>query len=528
VIEFETGVYNFSSRINLDKDGVTLRGKQGQQVVFKNDGSVDSSLLTIGIGSGFGTAYTVFTNNIADVMKGSSNISVTATPTGIAVDDIVQIDQLEDDTGGEANGLVDASGDSGHCDWCGRSTGSRPFSQTLRVVAINNTTNITFEPPLFMDFNIGQTIQIVEQTSPIRMAGIESIIVSNSASSTDTVVLDAGYRCFIKDCTLRNSYRRAVSMTKGLQNSFTGNRFEDGIGGDWSTGYGPDRGYGMFVGFGSSHCLIEDNIFTKLSFCVAMEGSGLGTVIGYNFATNIMNRPADLDTPKYWSGNHGAHPAMVLMEGNYSASRTGMDHYWGSSSHWMFLRNRNFIVTPQNGTAVSQYWIVFDVWTNNVFHTAIGNIFGISGTENKLEPASGDSVNSGSSVKAIRRLGNQNVNNTTWSQYDPTVSNTLRWSVNWLSRTNTATSGAGVHYDPFVASSPLPASLYLTNKLPVQGILPWPSHDPADITIATATNLAAGYRFYFGANPQSGNSPIPQPQASVGAGRLRGVRVSSP
>lgn len=525
VIEFRASTpgghaeYNFTSRLLLNKSGVTLRGRAGDDIVLKNAGTTSDQFIHF-VSGGFhddfstSTAYDVWTNDIPSISKGSTNLSFKTTPGQFVIGDIIQIDQLEDD----AAGLVDASGNSGHCNWCGRSAGTRSFSQTVMILSINNATNLTFEPPLYLDLNIAQTPQAIKHTGVLRYMGIENLTLTNVGGSRDTVVMEGCYRCFIKDCKLFIAHRRHVWMLGGMQNSFTGSSFRFGDGADWSSAYTSDRAYGVMIALCTSFPLVENNVFEKLSYAVAWEGGGRGGVVAYNYCTNIQNDT--LDTGKPFTGNHGAHPAMILVEGNFSAARISMDRYWGSSSHWLFLRNRAFITTPQGGTPVDQYWVVFDAWKDNMYLTAVGNIFGLSGVETRFDVLSGESVNSGTSVKAIRRLGNVNANDTMWSGYDTGVSNSILWHLNWESRTNSRVSGAGLHYDPTIAETNIARSMYLSAAPDFQGFLPFPPFDPFNPAASNPTNIAAGYRFINGTNPP-GRSVRPGAPINlqVGAGK---------
>lgn len=511
VIEFETGTYAMNGQITLNRNGVTLRGKAGHRVIFSNAGGAGSTMVKFH--AGYPDDLGIGQDVTGNISKGSTSFSTVGPAVGIAADDIIQLDQLEDDPAG----LVDASGNSGHCNWCARASGNRAFSQTLRVLSVTGGNVITFEPPLALDFLTSQQPQVVEHRNTIRYSGLENIILHNAGASRDTVMMQGAWRCFIKDCELINSVRRHVWQFGGAQCSFTGSTFRQGNGADWSSAYTSDRAYGLFVGQHTSFTLIENCIFRELSYPIALEGASMGTVIGYNFITNVMN--TTLDTGKPSTGNHGAHPAMALVEGNFFAARISMDSYWGSSSHWPFLRNRVFIVGNQAGQQVTQYWVVFDLWKKNRYHSVIGNIFGIQGLENNLDVPSGASINSGSTIKAIRRRGADNANHTTWSGYDPQVAATLLWHGNWLS------FPVGVQWDPAIADRTIPSSYYLSAKPSFQGNLPWPSHDPLNPAMATATNLAAGYRHYFGTNPPSGGVTPPQHQPP-GPGAFTSGRVS--
>lgn len=523
--------FTFAGRITVAKNGAALVGETnatGQpSVVINNTGSsaVDMIYLSGGQGSSGDifsgqTAYTVDTSTASQIQKGSTRIVTTATPTGIAVGDIITIDQLEDD----AAGLVDASGNSGHCNWCGRENGNRPFAQSLLVTNVSGTT-IDFEPPLYNDFDAAQTIQVIEQPSIVRNITVANLILTNTASSRDTAAVHGAHRSGFINCKLYISDRRASWEFGGMQNFYVDCDFRFGDGADWSSAYTSDSAYGVFLGQNGTATLIKGCYFGELSYPIALEGSRMGDVVAYNFVTNVMNDSLDIGKPS--TGNHGAHPCRAYFVGNWFAARLSMDRYWGSSSGWFFLRNYFFIVSPQNGTPVDQYWVVADFWRDNVYHTMVGNLFGKAGVENKYHVASGDSVNSGTSVKAIFRLGNTNANHTTWSQYDTGPTTTIHYAMCWLSRTNTSSSGAGVFYGDGITDTNVPFSLHETSKPVEQGFLPWPNNNFFSGP-QSETNVWSGYRARFGTNPpaasEGGGGDLP---FTRGKPKLRGLRFKS-
>jgi hypothetical protein len=70
----------------------------------------------------------------------------------------------------------------------------------------------------------------------------------------------------------------------------------------------------------------------------------------------------------------------------------------------------------------------------------------------------------------------------------------------------TATNN-GIVWDPATADRALPASYYLAGKPAWVGNLAWPPFNPANPSANSPTNIPAGYRYVFGADPPSAAAP---------------------
>jgi hypothetical protein len=296
------------------------------------------------------------------------------------------------------------------------------------------------------------------------LAGLESLAITNVAGAArDTVVMDAAYKCWIKDCDFAVSRRRHLWMNNCFRTEIRDSSFHHGAGADWSSAYGPDRAYCIFVGQASTACLIENNDFYKVHFAVAFEGGGTGNVIAYNFVTNIMY--IEGETPQPAIGNHGAHPMMNLWEGNVLRSKIMMDNYWGSSSHTTLFRNRIANMPSNNGQQAVQYVFVLDIWKNNRYQNVVGNVLGTVGMETAVDAPSGYPYGG----KYIYRLGFTDANDNSTAGNDTLVTSTMLRHGNWDSVTR------GVLWDAAIADRNLPNSLYLASKPAWWGSLRWPA-----------------------------------------------------
>ena len=449
------GTYRLDSSLKM-KDNVTLRGSGPGATLLRFNGSGDSVIRFAS-----GSYQWDFSGSTSFPITGGFNkgsTSVTVPNNNWVASDVLLIDELEN------SDLFENDGNSGTCSWCGRANGERCHSQIVEVQS-RTTTSATINPPLYSDFRSGSSPQAVRFRGMIKMAGIESLGITNvNGAARDTIVMEGAYKCWVKDCDLAVSYRRHIWMYHSIWCEFRDNSFHHGAGPDWSSpAYRPDRGYGIFLGQASTSCLIENNDFNKLHFAVAFEGGCSGNVIAYNFVTNVMYTEGE--TPQPSLGNHGAHPMMNLWEGNILRSKILMDSYWGSSSHTTVFRNCISNMRNNNGQQALQYVFIFDIWKNNRYHNIVGNVLGTVGMETAVDAPNGFPYGG----KYIYRLGNSDANDNSTADNDTTVTATILRHGNWDSVTR------GVLWESGISDRTIPPSLYLTGKPSWWGSSPWPA-----------------------------------------------------
>lgn len=211
---------------------------------------------------------------------------------------------------------------------------------------------------------------------------------------------------------------------------------------------------------------------------------------------------------------HGGHPIMNLMEGNYSSGGARADEYWGTSSHFTYLRNR--ISSFDRGTDLPpSQSMTMDIERRNQYYSFVGNILGGSGA---ISPGVNETIYEWSNLDyssyisvrtALWKIGYM-VNGTGTTErdiidYDINVLNTMvRWG-NWSFRTNDTKSGSGIVWDSrnvvHSYDTDIPKSYYLNKKPAFFGELEWPPYDPNRPEKNQATRIPAGYRYYYGTNP---------------------------
>jgi hypothetical protein len=497
VVQLTAGMFtNINAGLTM-RSGVTLRGMGITNTTLKGTASHGDSWMIIYNapfdtgGDGWGTAPN---RALVSPTKDSTTLT-TSVAHGWSEGDYVLVDMLEQPSGDPP---ISNEGSLGEATWVGRSLGARPIGQIVEITAVPTTTTATINPPLYWSY--ANTPQGTELTGWTKFAGIEDLSLDNQLSAAlDTLRVQGAVNCWLYNVEVKGSQRRMIWGYVGLWNTIQKCQFRGGIpiGTDETSAYQSDRAYGPFLGMWSAG-LITDTIFEKLTMGVAFEGLASGNVVSYNFITNIWWK-VETDKPRRFGLlMHGPHPFMNLWEGNWSSDRFRSDEYWGTSSHFICLRNR--ILQHDRGTIASQTWAV-DIERNNWYWSFVGNLIGDN--ETIYELINGESAPY-EGTPAIWKIGYNSLGSDNTLYDVDTLDTMIRWG-NWSFRTNDSTAGSGiVYHTPNVSDTSdttIPISYYLSSTPNFFGILKFPAYDPSDPNSNSATNLPAGYRYFFGVDP---------------------------
>jgi len=455
VVFLPSGIYKITNAIRIWRSGLTVRGEGPERTLIRYEGppGLVLNIQTGGYLDDFArsTPYDLTGN----YHKGSTNVT-TATNDWNA-GDIVMFDQLNDESH-----LVFGRGDSGQCRWCGRGAGSRASGQLVEIVSAS-TNGATFDQPLYRTCTNTLSPQGIVVTGVLRWTGVEDLAVTNVTRTLDTAWLHGAAYCWLKNVRMDRSHRRHVWMSHNYRCELRDSTYAFGDGPLWTPSYGPDRAYGIFLGNFSTACLIENNAFYTLHVPIALEGGPSGNVIAYNFVTNVIYNDPEWTQPAL--AQHAPHPMMNLIEGNHFAARIISDYTWGSASHNTYFRNRVYDgVRPQVNYGIWE----MDIFKTHYYENVVGNVFGRAGFE-RIYETEGRNFNLFGD-RGIYRLGYVNGGDDTAEGNDPKVKATLLRHGNWDSVSQS------VIWNPAIADTNLPPSLYLAGKPAWWGNSAWPPH----------------------------------------------------
>lgn len=482
------------------RNGVVLRGAGPSTLLVFSGSPYQANILVQGPNTPYipQTRPAFVADWVGGYAQGSTNI-VLSTVAGISVGTIMWLDQINDNDDVGSNNSYEG------CGGCGRENGTRSQQQMVRVQAINGT-SVTIWPPLHMaNWRSSQSPQAWSVGALSLNCGIEDLAIDGTASSPGSgyganVAFLYTYNCWVRNITSTNEYGNN-SASSHVFSWFSGHTsIRDSF--FYGTRAASSMSYGVLLSL-SHECLVENNIFQKVTGPVVIGAASSGNVIAYNYCTNMYY----IQPPTYLMSSmtpHDAHNCMNLFEGNYG-NQVRADAFHGTSSHNVVFRNR-LTGWDEPSRIYQNYAVMLD--TFNRYWSFVGNILGTSGKHTVYEALAGTTAGAGMSiyiagfstlptkvpsdpktVATMYRHGN----------YD-TVNNTIMWTGTNPDRT-------------------IPASMYLTAKPSWFGNRPWPPFEPSNPGTAVPTNLPAGYRFVYGVAPAS--LPANQPPVASAAATPR-------
>lgn len=238
--------------------------------------------------------------------------------------------------------------------------GQRQRGETVRLVSINNGTNLTFWPPLTQDYtNTPARISYVTGYLPVQYNGLENLAI-NGPTNAKAIYINGGFDGWISNVTFR--------IFADSQSAIAGDNFV----------YRYHVQHCTFNGFhaqasainirnDASGWLVENNIFTDIWQAIITASRGNNHAFIGNYSRNLSAGTGEYIT-------HGAHKANL-----YWAHNVGIAHWadvtHGPSSHQTLFRNQ--FLGEDLGTAErygSVHFCQFN-FTNNV----VGNVLGYPG-----------------------------------------------------------------------------------------------------------------------------------------------------
>ena len=482
VVYLPPGTYRVNAQLWINK-GIVLRGAGPGSTTIRFMGFPPSILVSPGSDPQAPAAIASVT---AGYTKGSTSITVNPAqmngslfPGKEIIIDQLNANPISAQTG--PSNMVDAVGGEGLCNYCSRLDGSRVLSQRVGVVAINGST-ITLDTPLYWTYSASLSPEIGWNVfSTVRNAGIEDIKINYTEAKsdehdTDRYALDFIHTsyCWIKNLRSESSISRAHLRLRAAYHCTVRDSYFT------LSASSTSLSYGLETQNTSTACLIENNIFYKVTAPLTLGWGFSGSVIGYNYFAQLPYRdqgwmPASLAT-------HSSHAMFLLFEGNIGTGAY-FDFIHGSSSHQTLFRNRLYGFQDYEGFGPSyNHNYAIGIEKKNWFLNVVGNVLGTAGIQDRYQDLGNGSV----SEHAIYKLGYASAYG---GPYDPNVLATLLRHGNWDTFNNATI------WDSSNPDHTLPNSLYLASKPSWFGNLTWPPINPGSPTSITSSSIPAGYRF---------------------------------
>lgn len=533
--------------IAVKVDNVTIRGEGAATTRIAANGQINDYGTVILFGHRVGSSDASFAvqNVTADALKGAQTIQV-ANASQYTVGDVITIDSLD----GAAVATGPAYLNSGYLwfydgqyfkrqpgyTWNGPSTGApgigsvsdlstangaaqtavpywRSTMQATEITAISGNT-LTIKDPLYIDFPLARSPQ-VWRTVPLNTA---SVPVGNRWSGIEDIAVAGGNNLWgFPGGTIAFSYM-AYAWAKGVEadgEKWSGDPahpgkygYNIGLGRCYrcvvresyshgSTDINPGgQAYGIVIGVGTSASLVENNISIYNNKPIALNSTGGGNVIAYNYVDQAI-----LWSSPGWQENgiddcHANFTHHDLIEGNWTPNLGG-DTTHGNSGFHTHLRNyahgTNLLGGAKSGNLRA---VGMDGWTH--YHAYIGNVLN-GGSVYQTTPSS-------KSGTPIYQLGN-NYGGIGGNWDNGYALAHIYRDGNWDNVSNGVVWAAGART--------IPNSFYLTSKPAFFGSYQWPWVDPTGSTAsARVATLPAKARYDAGtpfAPPPGGGTTLPAP-----------------
>jgi len=559
IVRLKAGTYYVTPQVNsggqvgiyVKVDNVTIRGEGATTTRIAAAGTINDYGTVILFGHRTGSSDSSFAvqSVTADALKGSQTIQV-ANASAYVVGDIITIDHV--DGPAVANGSAFINGGyiwfydgqyfkrQPSYTWNGPSTGApslgnisdlnsantaaknavpqwRSTMQETEITAISGNT-LTIRDPLYIDFPLSMSPQ-VWRTIPLNTA---SIPVGNRWDGIENIAVAGGNNNWgFPGGTVMFSYM-AYSWAKGVEadgekwtndpsrpgkygyNLGLGRTYRCVIRESYVHGSADEnpggQAYGIVVGAGSSANLVENNISVNNNKPVALNSTGGGNVIAYNYVDQavLWNSPGWQE-----SGIDDSHANFThhdLIEGNWTPNLGG-DTTHGNSGFHTHLRNyahgTNLLGGGMSGNLRA---VGMDGWTHS--HAYIGNVLN-GGSVYQTTPSS-------QSGRPVYQLGN-NYGGIGGNWDNGYSLNHIYRDGNWDNVTNGVVWASG--------AKAIPASFYLTSKPAFFGSYTWPWIEPTGSSAAARVlTLPAKARYDAGtpfANPPGGGITAPAPPTNV-------------
>ena len=482
VVYLPAGTYRLNSGLNM-ASGVVLRGAGATLSKLRLYNAND---WVIGMMPGWPT-WVAPKAITADAAKGATSVQVD-TVTGLAVGNIVGIDQLDDTSYVYGGGLQYFKRVAGSTDYGPSSTGARSVGQFVEITGINGTT-VSFSPELHLGRQASRTAQLWKVPAVLAWAGVEDLYVTGGTSG-NIYMQDCAY-CWVKNVESDGTSPGGADGTNGPGNGMTGDHIfmartfrcvvRDNYVHHARSIVEGGGAYGISFANYSSDNLIENNIVNWLNKPLTMRASGGGNVIAYNYIDNAWTHNMSSMQETTIDMGHASFAHMELVEGNHAA-QIATDIVWGNQGWMTIFRNRASGVQSRGGENDSVASIDFEA--KAIGMNVVGNVLGTAGVGQVYEVHSDPP---GRGQPTVWRIGNDATGGNggnDQSAYEPypfvptyggfpTTGYTLLRTANWDNVRNQIDADPGV---------PLPNSLYLTAKPAFFGSNPWPWVDPNGTT----------------------------------------------
>lgn len=380
-VKLGVGNFDLTTRIRLNKDGVTLRGSGAGSTILRK-----SNLNSEFVYMGEADTWTTATSITSGATKGSSSI-VVSSASGLSVGQMVWV------TCDDPAGLVFLS----------NAGGGRHIAQGVLITSIAGTT-LGLSAPLVWEFQDNDPelskLQFNVQSDGVSLEDMTLDCTQGTGTVANAIYMVQCNNSWISGVKVIQPTNRHTIITESIQCTVITNYF-DKVNGHAANTSGVEM-YRLCSGM-----RVEDNILDECNIVLDAGGMFSNNVFLNNFIKDPYQNPAEgvyLQYQGLWM-NHGPHNVMMLCEGNYTNGVIS-DGYFGSSSDITVFRNRLHGYAP-TGTSDNSMSVALKRWSYD--WNIVGNLLGRNGVTLVYKPTT-SGYNTGSN-EAVLELGYPNSGN---------------------------------------------------------------------------------------------------------------------
>jgi len=487
VVFLSAGTYNIGQITFGSESGVTLRGAGAGQTVI----NTTASEAIVSSQKVFFDADGIDISNGSWLLKDSKSITLSSTPSAaFAVGNLVCITQ-DDSPNTWATGI-------GVYHRTGLSTpyglsATRCLRFTTRITGVSGNV-ISLATPLPCDFSypLNPIAHPLRSGPSVSQCGIENLTIVGSGSSDRAISFWGADRCWVKNVEAKNFVGTTGTIFLWAAHQCEINRcyVHD------CTGYpSQSDGFGYFLYYSCSNCLIVDSIGYHLGDACVVNGSAANAVV--NCYADEITRAGQAFLTQGMICNHGPHGIMNLYEGNI-LQRFQNDGYHGSTSHTVLFRNQ---IHGLRDVVVATPRRVVDLCRGSYYHSLVGNILG----DSSWDPAEYDYNLGDPTISCMYILGFPGMDSVSMG-----VFTSVPWA-NWTKSTASPDADVartllrhgnydyyskGVAWDSGISSRTIPDSLIYSAKPAYFGSLQWPPIGPDVAGLVTPIPAKARWDAY--------------------------------
>jgi len=401
VVRIPAGTHTISSRVNITRNDVVLRGAGRSLTILDFSGVTD---IPIRLGADTPRywyswhGYDYRRKIISGAIKGSTSV-VLDSVSGITNNMFVDIDEMSHNGNESVEDYV----------WSPHtvSNTNNVVNQMVIVTNVDSGTNtVSFYPSLLMTLegDAGMYASTLTTSSANGFnVGIEDLKIKHQIDTAAAIQLYGTMNSWVKNVEIEDYGNFAIDIFRSFRNTVSGCYIHGNV--------THNEGYSIALNITSSYNLVENNVIEG-PYNGVMGKQDTANVVAYNYVAGNHTDIWTVNQVMAFQASHWPHTMFSLFEGNVG-QQFQCDGYHGSCSNVTLFRNKFDGISTIPGMTQNRRMVDLNKYCR--FFNVIGNVLGDPSwtpTAYTYDYGDGGSYN----TPIIYRLGYPWMGN--WSHYD--------------------------------------------------------------------------------------------------------------